>query len=687
MQGLIGQGCRAALAALTALLIWTAPASAEPWRPVFDACMSFTGDGGACKPIRSGDGVWQIAVSPDGRYAYGSAYSLHTVVILERNPVTGALSQRFTGGCLSETGSDGQCVKVKGVTNPTGIVVSQDGRNLYVASGRGGVAVFDRDPATGDLSQRGDAFACLSQDTTTGAAPDVVGACAKGRAMSGLTTLLMSPSGREVYATGTNSFVTLIRDTSSGLLAQPDGVYGCIYEGGGEGCAPGRGLSGGHQMTITPDGLSLYLANQGKHGIVLLDRDPAFGLVRQKEGPAGCLVGVDLAGACAVEPKLRGPLGTLSSPDGRQIYVSNADGVLGFARLADGRLALQSCVTDLGAGGCSRGRNLKDMAFSAISPDGQTLVVNNYTEGSGFSVFQRAGDGTITQIDGPDACVSSTGAALLPTGPTAGGCFRVGTQRGHGQIVFTDDNSFMVASHFGRGSVTVFKRDFYPQCNSQSVTVTQNLATALPLACGDRNGDPMSYNLAKDPTAGAVGAVDQSNARVFYNPFSGYIGADSVRYQATAAGLTSNEAKLDINVVPPPMPPPPTRKPRMVNAAVSYNWSVKRTRHTITRLIVRKLPVGSTVTLRCSGKRCPLKSLTIKRSRKSTMNALNAKALSGKNKKRTRFRSGQSVDVRIAAPGMNTKMLRFVLRTGVVAKHRSYCVPLGAKRAVRGSCP
>jgi hypothetical protein len=144
---------------------------------------------------------------------------------------------------------------------------------------------------------------------------------------------------------------------------------------------------------------------------------------------------------------------------------------------------------------------------------------------------------------------------------------------------------------------------------------------------------------------------------------------------------------MDINVVPPVAPPPPVRKPRMVNAGVSYNWSVKRTRHTFTRLTVRNLPVGSTVQLRCTGKRCPLKSLTIKRSRKSTMNVLNAKALKGKNKKRTRFRSGQSVDVRIAAPGMNTKMLRFVLRTGVVAKHRSYCVPLGAKRAVRGSCP
>ena len=166
------------------------------------------------------------------------------------------------------------------------------------------------------------------------------------------------------------------------------------------------------------------------------------------------------------------------------------------------------------------------------------------------------------------------------------------------------------------------------------------------------------------------------------SPFSGYLGNDSVRYRATSTGLKSNEAKMEINVV---APAPPARKPRMVNASVTYNWSVKRTRHTFTRLVVRNLPVGSTVTLRCSGKRCRLKSLTIKRSRKSTMNVLNAKALRGKHKKRTRFRSGQSVDVRVAAPGMNTKMLRFVLRTGVVAKHRSYCVPLGAKRAQR-SC-
>jgi len=365
--------------------------------------------------------------------------------------------------------------------------------------------------------------------------------------------------------------------------------------------------------------------------------------------------------------------------------VSTAIGMLVYARAVDGSLALQSCVSDGAVAGCVPGRNVKSLSYSAISPDGQTIVAGNENL-PGLAIFQRGADGSLVQPAGGDGCMTATGAGTIAGVSTPGQCHAHPALAGNGQMTFVDDTNFIAGAHSG-SAATAIRRDFYPQCQNQSVTVTLNLAAALPLLCGDRNGDALSYAVSGSPIAGALGAIDQTAARVFYNPFSGFTGADSVRYQATAAGLTSNEAKMDINVVAPPVPPPPTRKPRMVNAGVSYNWSVRRTRHTFTRLVVRNLPVGSTVTLRCTGKRCPLKSLTIKRSRKSTMNVLNARALKGKYKKRTRFRSGQSVDVRIAAPGMNTKMLRFVLRTGVVAKHRSYCVPLGAKRAVRGTCP
>jgi hypothetical protein len=116
-----------------------------------------------------------------------------------------------------------------------------------------------------------------------------------------------------------------------------------------------------------------------------------------------------------------------------------------------------------------------------------------------------------------------------------------------------------------------------------------------------------------------------------------------------------------------------------VNASVAYGWSVKRSRLRVVRLTIRRLPVGATVELRCTGKRCPFKSKTIKRSRKSTMNVLNAKSLKGK----LTFRAKQQLDIRIAAPGMNTKVVRFKLRAGKLPKDRQYCIPLGAKRAQR----
>jgi hypothetical protein len=134
-----------------------------------------------------------------------------------------------------------------------------------------------------------------------------------------------------------------------------------------------------------------------------------------------------------------------------------------------------------------------------------------------------------------------------------------------------------------------------------------------------------------------------------------------------------------VNVVPPATPPAPAVRPRTVTSPVTYNWSVRRSRLTLRQLVVRRLPVGATVTLTCSGKRCPFSKRTVKRSRKSTMNVLNAKSLTG----RKTFRAGQTVDIRVEVPGMNTKLLRFKLRTGKVPKHQNYCVPVGTKKARR----
>ncbi|WP_270006203.1 lactonase family protein [Solirubrobacter deserti] len=670
---------------VAALALAGSASAADRWHPVPQSCISASGNSGACTVGTAAGGLWKVAVAPGGVHAYGIAHDPSvSILIFNRDPATGKLTQR---GCLSADGAGGACTPALNFGNPNGIVVSQDGANVYVSSGAS-LTVFDRNRSTGALTQKPGNTGCFTVDGNYPPGAGNPANCTRARGYygplsNGPSNLVISPDGRQIY-TGAGSIVTLMRDPATGALSQPAGADGCITANGADGCAIGRGFSHGRQFAISPDGRSIYAPSYIGNTLMVFDRDPGSGVIRQKDGAAGC-IGATVG--CAPDPHARlvQPLAVTVSPDSRHVYVSVSNGMLVFARNGDGNLFFQSCVNDGGTAGCSFGRNLSTVSYSDVSPDGQTVVAGLETR-PGVVMFAREADGNLSQPPWGDGCATPGGAALIAGASVPGQCVAYPSLTGNGQVTFVDDSSFITGSHTG-SSVTAFRRDFYPQCRSQSLTLTQNLAAPLPLTCSDRNGDALRYAIIANPIAGALGAIDEGNARVFYNPFSGYLGKDTVRYRATSTGLTSEDATLALEVVPPVQPPPPTVRPRTVNAPVSYNWAVRSTRHTLTRLIVRNLPLDSTVTLTCTGKpRCVLKRLTIKRSRKSTMNVLNAKALNGKYKRRTRFRSGQTVDIRIAAPSMNTKVLRFKLRKGKVAKHRTYCVPLGAKRAQRGTC-
>jgi DNA-binding beta-propeller fold protein YncE len=667
--GLIGHGCRAALAAALVLLALTGTAhAADPWRPVSQSCVSHSGSGGVCATTVGTQGLWKVAVAPGGTHAYGIAHESRAILLFDRNRSTGRLTPR---SCIGEPGFD--CAGTTALGYPNGIVISPDGANVYVSSAWS-ITVFDRNRTTGALTQKPGNTGCFTSDGRYPPGTENPPICTPASGIVS-STLLISPDGRHLY-TGPNTLGMFVRDPSTGALSQPASGANCTAVNI-PGCTAGRGVGAGRQMALSPDGRSLYAPNAEGNTLVILDRNPTTGLVRQKDGAAGC---IGATAGCAPDPegRMTRPQAITVSPDNAHVYVSTGIGMLVYARAADGRLTLKSCISDTGTKGCASGRNLASLSYSAISPDGQTIVAGNEFI-PGMVILQRGADGNLAQPAGVDGCVTSTGAAIIAGVETAGQCHTHPALAGNGQITFIDDSNLIAGAHTG-SAVTAFKRDLYPQCQNQSVAVAQNLAAALGLACADRNGDALTYAVTGNPIAGVLGAIDQAAARVFYNPFSGFTGPDSVRYQATAAGLRSNEATLSIDVVPPP--PPPAPRPRTVNAPVSYNWNVKRSRLTLSRMIIRRLPEGATVTLRCSGKRCPFKTRTIKRGRTATLNVHKAKAL---RSKRT-FRAGQTLDVRIAAPGMNTKMLRYKLRRGKVPKHRTYCVPLGATKAQRGSC-
>jgi DNA-binding beta-propeller fold protein YncE len=140
-------------------------------KPGTAGCISETGSGGACQDGTALDGVAAVVVSPDGTNVYTVSASADAVAVFDRDPATGALAQKpGTAGCISETGSGGACQDGTALTGPFFMTVTGDGRSIYVTSSMSdAVAVFDRDPTTGALTQKPGTAGCISEDGSGGA--------------------------------------------------------------------------------------------------------------------------------------------------------------------------------------------------------------------------------------------------------------------------------------------------------------------------------------------------------------------------------------------------------------------------------------------------------------------------------------------------------------------------------------
>jgi DNA-binding beta-propeller fold protein YncE len=306
------------------------------------------------------------AVSPDGRWLYLVSGSFHGSVIarFSREPLTGTLAyvDCLTGdtdpsptGVLSCTlipGADHGGYG-SGLNEPTGLVVSADGRRLYVTAGLNQtLTTFARDPATGALSFDG----CLSTTSRTTQCKHL----SIGRwGFEGLSEPLLSPDGRFLYA-GASAAGTI--DT---FRIGPSGTptfAGCL---GGEGeverCQFKRGpLSALEQPTglaPSPDWHFLY-ATSGYGAIVALRRNATTGALT----PASCISGdEDHRGLCTPAPAtvthghpsahtsaLTGIRRPLVSANGRLLFapVRTQDALVELRRNPHtGALSFLSCIT------------------------------------------------------------------------------------------------------------------------------------------------------------------------------------------------------------------------------------------------------------------------------------------------------------------------------------------------------
>ena len=379
------------------------------------------------------EGTARVVVSPDGKNVYATNRATTTVSQYSRNTATGEL----TALSLAPT--------VEAEASPEGIVVSPDGGYVYVAnSGSNTVSQYSRDTATGQLTP-------LSQATVA--------------AGGGPIGIAISPDGNSVYAADstTNELSQYSRDTETGqltalsseatvtagenvhgILVSPDGenVYATNW---GEGTVSHEGTvsqyerntetgqltalspeatvpagTHPHDLAISPDGKSVYVADDASPGTVSQ-------FTRTGSGTSGTLMAMSTATVAAGEATE----GVVVSPDGKNVYATNevTNNISQYSRNAGtGELTALSLAPTIRAGKRPEG--------IAISPEGNSVYATNFGSGT-VSQYARPVPIVVTSSASPIAQTSATlNATVNPNGGTVEDCqFEYGATESYGSSV------------------------------------------------------------------------------------------------------------------------------------------------------------------------------------------------------------------------------------------------------------
>jgi DNA-binding beta-propeller fold protein YncE len=281
-----------------------------------------------CAPGRALSGPDVVVVSPDGRNVYAGSFFGNAVAVFARDPSTGALTQpEAATGCIAVATSG--CAAAIALGAPEGLAVSADGTAVYAAAAlSNALVVLSRDPTTGALTQAAGGSGCivdtalagcttglelaganavavnpksgdvyvtsLFSNSVTSFAPSTsatavaqkpgtagclvllraVG-CSFGRAIEAPEGLAVSPDGTSVYTAAftTGAIDFLDRNPKSGAVAQKPGRAGCLAPKSVPGCSPGRALGGVSSIALSPDGRFVYSTASGSNAVDVFRRN------------------------------------------------------------------------------------------------------------------------------------------------------------------------------------------------------------------------------------------------------------------------------------------------------------------------------------------------------------------------------------------------------------------------------
>ena len=351
-------------------------------------CIAAKGAGGCTTGIGL-EGPNSVTVSPDGRSVYATSLDSNTIDVFARNPSTGALTQLSSGGCTANAPTSG-CTTGRALDGPDVVVVSPDGRNVYVGAFKGdALAVFTRNPSTGALTQPAGTSGCISY------AP--LAECAPGTALAAPEGMAISPDGDNVYVAAalSSALDVFTRNPSTGALTQAGDSAGCIVESALAGCTTGTQLGGADAVAVSPDDSDVYVTSVLSNSVTSFTRTPTTGQLVQQTGTSACVIYV-LAVGCSLGQALNAPEGLAISPDGANVYTTAfASGAIDVLdrNTESGTLTQKpprpGCLAVSAPQSCSLGRGLRGASSVAVSPDGRYVYAAAFASNA-VSVFKRA---------------------------------------------------------------------------------------------------------------------------------------------------------------------------------------------------------------------------------------------------------------------------------------------------------
>ena len=230
-------------------------------------------------------------VSRNGESVYFASNASHAVVHFERDPLSGRLT--FVGSYVDGTGS------IVGLHNCASVAISPDGANVYTAAqGDDAIAVFDREPAGGDLT-----WVEVHFDGVAGV-----------DGLDRVFDVMVSPDGKNVYAGAIDDDAVAVfaRDPATGRLTFME-----VHVNGVGGVS---GLGYVVNVGMDSQGAHLYAAAKWSHAVAVFSRDPV----------SGALTFVDSFS----HPDLQGTSNVGIGPADASVYVSSSfgDSLLVLAR-------------------------------------------------------------------------------------------------------------------------------------------------------------------------------------------------------------------------------------------------------------------------------------------------------------------------------------------------------------------